>query len=499
VNFDRLKEKYNVVCFEDLADYYSQHRAIFDLFKRCYQEEFLGNQRLVFYSSEPLSQEFLNHIQRAATIIDISNFFILILTPFDILSKLKEANQKYGNDATLINFEIADITNSRPFGSAGFIKNHESMCVFPFIMQSVNSLSNVRPCCKINTFVGNLKDNTLIDVFNNDKSASIRRSLSTGDMIKECNVCWDVEKNNLTSLRQHGLNKYGDQIDQGWFDDIKPRVIDISPVSLCNFSCRICNPITSSSVAVEELKYATDSNTKKRLKQYININKDDFTKSVPSRLIDSLDDIEFLHIMGGEPFMWPQLNELLDLIIEKDYAKNIRLEFNSNGSIYPTTIIDKLKKFKYVEILLSIDDIGKRFEIQRGGKWDEVYKNIELFKNLKSLTVNVKAAITVNIHNVLYLDQLVEFFQNINFDIVWWYLEKPTYLSIHNTTKKVKNLIYQKYHSHSNSELRNIATGVQSSTPVSGKEFLEYTLKLDNRRAQDFKLYHSEIFNAMSD
>ena len=91
------------------------------------------------------------------------------------------------------------------------------------------------------------------------------------------------------------------------------------------------------------------------------------------------------------------------------------------------------------------------------------------------------------------------FFQNINFDIVWWYLEKPTYLSIHNTTKKVKNLIYQKYHSHSNSELRNIATGVQSSTPVSGKEFLEYTLKLDNRRAQDFKLYHSEIFNAMSD
>ena len=94
MNFDRLKEKYNVVCFEDLADYYSQHRAIFDLFKRCYQEEFLGNQRLVFYSSEPLSQEFLNHIQRAATIIDISNFFILILTPFGILLKLKGADQK---------------------------------------------------------------------------------------------------------------------------------------------------------------------------------------------------------------------------------------------------------------------------------------------------------------------------------------------------------------------------------------------------------------------
>jgi MoaA/NifB/PqqE/SkfB family radical SAM enzyme len=496
---EKLKKQYDVVCFEDLGDYYSQHRAIFDLLKRCYQEKFLGNQRLVFYSSEPLSQEFLNHIQRAASRIDISNFFILILTPFDILSKLKEANQKYGNDAVLINFEIADITNSRPFGSAGFIKNHESMCVFPFMMQSVSMSNDVRPCCKINTSVGNLKDNTLTEVFDNDKSASIRRSLSTGDMIKECNVCWDVEKNNLTSHRQHGLNKYRDQIDQGWFDDVKPRVIEISPVSLCNFKCRICKPIQSSSIAVEELMYATESDTKKRLKQYININKDDFTKSIPSRLINSLDGVEFLHILGGEPFMWPQLDELLDLIIEKDYAKNIRLEFNSNGSIYPATIIDKLKKFKYVEILLSIDDIGHRFEIQRGGNWDDVYKNIELFKNLKSSTVDIKAAVTVNIQNVLYLDQLLEFFQNINFDIVWWYLEDPAYLSIYNTTTKVKNLIYQKYHSHSNSELRNIATGVQSSTPINGKEFLEYTVKLDNRRAQDFKLYHSEIFNAMSD
>jgi sulfatase maturation enzyme AslB (radical SAM superfamily) len=190
---------------------------------------------------------------------------------------------------------------------------------------------------------------------------------------------------------------------------------------------------------------------------------------------------------------------LLDLIIERDVAKNIQLEFNTNSSIYPAAIINKLKKFKRVEILLSIDDIEKRFEIQRGSRWDDICKNLELFKNLKSSTVDVKAAITVNIQNVLYLDQLVEFFENLNFDIVWWYLEDPKYLSIHNTTKKVKNLIYQKYHSHTNPELRNIATGVQSSIPVSGKEFLDYTLKLDHRRGQDFKLWHSEIFNAMSD
>jgi MoaA/NifB/PqqE/SkfB family radical SAM enzyme len=500
MNLDQLKEKYDVVCFEDLADYYSRHRAIFDLFKKYYQKEFLGNQRLVLYSSEYLSQEFINHIQRAASQIDISNFFILILTPVDISSKLQEASQKYGHDNILINFEITDIGSSRPFGPAGFVKNYESMCVFPFIQQSVFNTATVRVCCKMSTSVGNLQNNTLHEIFNNDKSTSIRQRLANGEMIKECNVCWDAEKNNLSSLRQHGLTKFRNQLDQGWFDDVKPRTIDVSPVSLCNFSCRICNPGASSSIAVEELRYETNENNKKRLKQLININKSDFNKSIPSRLIDSMADVEFLHIMGGEPFMWPQLEELLDLLVKKDIAKNIQLEFNSNGSIYPNaTIIDKLKKFKQVEILLSIDDIEKRFEIQRSGIWNDVYKNIELFRNLKSSTFNVKAAITVNIQNVLYLDQVVEFFQNLNFGIVWWYLDRPEYLSIHNTTKKVKNLIYQKYHSHADPELRSIATSVQSSRPVSGKEFLEYTLKLDGRRGQDFKLYHSELFNAMSD
>jgi len=499
MNLARLKEKYNVVCFEDLADYYSQHRAIYDLLKKHYQEEFSDNQRLIFYTSEDLSQEFVNHIQRAVSRIDISNFFILILTPVDILSKLQEANKKYGNDTVLINFEITDTIDSRPFGTAGFIKNYESICVFPFIQQSVGQSANVGICCKISTPVGNLKNNTLHEVFNNDQSKSIRQRMINGEMIKECKICWDTEKNNLVSLRQHGLIKHGDQFDQEWVDDARPRTINISPVSLCNFSCRICDSATSSSIAVEELKYETDDNQKKKLKQFININKDEFNKSIPARLIDSIAGVEFLHILGREPFMWPQLNELLDLIIERDFAKNIQLEFNTNGSIYPAAIIDKLKKFKRVEILLSIDDIEKRFEIQRGSRWDDIYKNLELFKNLKSSTVDVKAAITVNIQNVLYLDQLVEFFENLNFDIVWWYLEDPKYLSIHNTTKKVKNLIYQKYYFHTNPELRNIATGVQSSIPVSGKEFLDYTLKLDNRRGQDFKLWHSEIFNAMSD
>jgi MoaA/NifB/PqqE/SkfB family radical SAM enzyme len=496
---EELKQKYELVCFEDLANYYSKHRAIFDLFKSCRREEFSGNQRLILYSSENPSQEFLNHIQRAAARIDISNFFILIVTPFDILSKLTEANQKYGNDTTLINFEIGDIENSQPFGTAGFFSNHETMCVYPFIAQDITSTGLVGPCCKFTSKVGSLKDNTVTEIFNNDAMTGIRKSMVAGQKIKECHICWDAEKNNLTSVRQHGLNKYKDRLDQFWFDDIKIRTLGWSTSNLCNFTCRICYPRSSSSIAVEELKHTTSPSERKMLKQLININNDDFTKSFPAQIIDSLADVEFLHIIGGEPFMWPGLQQLLDLIIDRDYANNIRLVFNSNASIYPATLIDKLKKFKHVEIMLSIDDIGERFELQRGGKWDNICKNIELFRALKSATIDVKIVITINIQNVLYLDQTVEFLQNLNFEIVWCYLEEPEYLAVHRTTKKVKDLIYQKYHSHPELELRNLAVGVQLSPATSGEEFLEYMSKLDNRRSQDFKLAHIEMFNAMSE
>lgn len=499
MTLDELKSKYDVVCCEDLADYHSRHSAIFNLFKKHYKEAFSPNERLILYTSQELSQDFLNHIQRAAVAIDISNYFILIATPFDVESKLHNASKLYGNDDITFNFEIVQIKNSLLFGNSGYFKPSSTMCAYPFMGQAVGiNNDSVRPCCKFLPSMGNLKINSIDEIFYSKSMEHIRQSLLKDQKVPECQICWDVEKNGLISHRQHGLTNYQHQLDQGWLDNIQVRKIELTPTNLCNFSCRICNPTASSTIAVEELKYATNDNDKRKLKKLVNINKDESTNSIPKRLLTSLEHLEVLHILGGEPFMWPGLTTVLDLLIEKDRASKIRLEFNSNGSIYPITLVDKLKKFKYIELLLSIDNIGPRFEIERGGKWENVYQNIIAFNNLKSEIFNVKAAITVNIQNVLYLDQIVDFFKNLNIDIVWWYLEDPEYLSIQRTTQKTKNLIYEKYHAHPEPELRAIANGVKASPAVCGQAFLDYMTKLDQRRGQDFKHTHQEIFDAMS-
>ena len=126
-----------------------------------------------------------------------------------------------------------------------------------------------------------------------------------------------------------------------------------------------------------------------------------------------------------------------------------------------------------------------------------MFDNIKRFKSLSSTRFTVKFGVTVNIQNLLYLDQLVEFSQSLGIEIMWWYLEDPKYLCIDYVTQRVKDLVYEKYHQHPEKELRAIANRITKNQPKNGKLFLEYTNTLDTRRQQNFAEYHSEIFDAM--
>jgi hypothetical protein len=99
---NELNKSYDVVCFEDLANIATSHGEIFRLFKKYHVREFSPKQKLVFYSSRKIPQFVLDHLQYAASKIDISNFFILVCGPIEIAEKLIIANQNHGHDNTPI-------------------------------------------------------------------------------------------------------------------------------------------------------------------------------------------------------------------------------------------------------------------------------------------------------------------------------------------------------------------------------------------------------------
>ena len=484
-----LEQTYTLVCFYDLADVMCNHGKIFKVFKELYQKEYSPDQRLIFYTSQQPSQLILDHLQRAATKTDISNYFITVCTPYDIHEELKTANTKYGNSDVCIHWQVCDLTESNSIDGTN-IYPFDTFCTLPFGAMFVSTGNATAPCCKYQGATG---------LFNNNidhRVEEIKTDIKHSRRHEKCSVCWNAEDLGQTSLRQHFNNKYLDQCDLEWVDRPGIRDLTISPNNLCNFKCRICIPVSSSKVAVEQLSATSDKQEIHKLKTIISWSREE--RSITENIVKMSSDLNFLHILGGEPLLWHDLKNLIQTLVHNNTAPHIQLEFNTNGSLFSKDIIDQFSNFKSVEILLSIDDLGERFELQRGGSWHQIYENIKKFIALKSEKINVKIAPTVNVQNILYLDQLFDFCESHQIEIVWWFLESPKELSIDRLTASAKHAVFNKYCNHKDPELRAIAQRVLLTAPESGLPFLNFMQILDQRRQQNSSMILKEIFDVMS-
>jgi MoaA/NifB/PqqE/SkfB family radical SAM enzyme len=347
--------------------------------------------------------------------------------------------------------------------------------------------------------VGDLTQNSIVEIINNDKFQNLRNQFKQGIKPKECDTCWKVEELGSVSLRQHFLKKYQDVGELYHIDDPKVRYFNTFLGKICNFICRICNDTSSTAIAAENIQFSNDSDYKKSLLLNIqNTGVLNFKKYL-ERLEPGLPYLEDLHILGGEPLLAKNFIPLLDYLIEKEYNTKLRININTNASIWNDDLITKLIQFRGVEVLLSIDDIKERFAIQRGGDWAITNDLVRKWNTLNSPVFKVKIAPTVNIQNILYLDQLIKYCQDLNIDIVWQYLEDPDSCCIDNMTAQAKKLVYNKYITHAEYELRQIANRMLKTPPVSGEKFLKLMDMYDQRRGVNFAASHSEIVDAMKD
>ena len=495
--FQQLTMKFQLVCFEDLTDILLEHGTIFQLLKSLHRYDYQDQERLVFYTAYEPDQSQLDHVQRAASRVDISNFFILIVCPFDVTDKLRKSNQKFGNDGTLIQSLVMPLEQTQPFVTSRLFPV-DTLCALPFVQAHVDADGSVRPCCKFQQSVGDLNESDLEHIWYDEKIHWIRQEMRQGHRPAACSVCWENEDAGTTSHRQLAWHKYGAELDYGWLDNVQIRDITWAPSSLCNFACRICWPGSSTSVAVEEIKFSANPQTIAEIKHLMSITNNSI---IPEKILNAVadfPDLEHLHLLGGEPFLWPGLPRLIDTLITNNQAHKMTLEFNTNCSVYPKDKIELIiENFHAVQILLSVDNVGTRFEIERGGRWPLILNNIKKFAALKSTSCDITLAVTVNLQNLLYLDDVIEFAKDLSVPILWWYLEDPAFLSIDRATDTVKQLVKQLYQAHDDPELRSLARRVANSVGSDGREFLTWCHKIDSRRGQKFAESHAEIYAAM--
>jgi len=262
-------------------------------------------------------------------------------------------------------------------------------CPLPFSHMEVDPVGDMKPCCM---YKGKALDNQgkpgsalthgFSDVFNGEWYKELRRKMLADEPDDGCRSCYAEEANGIQSrrLRELALNYPKFQTDEGLLISL-----DIKLGNVCNLTCIICNPFSSSRVLEEEIKlgigYGTNGRKApkslyERFKWY---NNDEFW----AQLENHLGSLGRIDIMGGEPMLAKKHFVFLQRLIDAGHAGHIGINYVTNGTIYSPEVIQNLyKNFESVYITLSADAIGSTYEYARHpARWEQFLGNLRRYKS----------------------------------------------------------------------------------------------------------------------
>jgi MoaA/NifB/PqqE/SkfB family radical SAM enzyme len=288
--------------------------------------------------------------------------------------------------------------------------NKNTWCVNPYMNLSVHSVGKIKPCCmstqyyKTDTGNANLANSSIIEFWNSGDRKKLINDLSNGIKVSGCNSCWKEEDAGKESKRIRDNKSYQEFVTG---EDLLPLVVDISIGNLCNLKCRICNPRHSSLWATEESNRLYPNNIKlyfsnedfSDIKNNFSEDNDYLWKDILP-LIKNAVKIDFA---GGEPFFIKKQWNLVKDLVDVGSSKNQHIHYNTNGTIFPEEHIEYLNQFKIVDIQVSTDGVGKKFEYMRHpASWESVEENIDKLCKIRDQNSNwvIGVCISVSAFNV---------------------------------------------------------------------------------------------------
>ena len=232
-------------------------------------------------------------------------------------------------------------------------------------------------CCSDGTFHlnTNLRDiNSLREFFYNSKKyVNLRKDFEKYSLLEyfPCNDCHRSVNGFATQVTYYNQN----------FKSITPlklRHLEVTTSNVCNQTCVMCSSRFSSA----HVKLHKTGNV-------MTMNDDDLKK-----IYEILPDIEILNIKGGEPFADQNNAKLLEEVYRLN--PNIsKIVIISNGTNISKRFKNILTKFKHVQLLFSVDGVGKVYEWQRGSSYDKTVNSINTFHKDTGITYGIISAVTV--------------------------------------------------------------------------------------------------------
>lgn len=307
--------------------------------------------------------------------------------------------------------------------------NDKIFCIKPFNSIFLGPDGGVRPCCSLTGGdLGNLNTQPIEEILNGDLAKSIRQSFINNEWHSACSLCKKLEDIGPGLSEKIFMESEYEQISKVGAEYFKLTSIDLRWTNLCNLACNYCMPYFSS-------RWAQINNVKINSLQKNNV------PSLLKYIKDNLASIYSIMMLGGEPLLQKENNELLDIISTSDNKIAIIILTNLSNPIENNTIAQKLlNRNGRVDWCISIETIGDRFEYVRdGASWEVLNNNIAILNNNRHNVSNINLYPIYCLYSAFNLEEYFEWAISINANnIIWQMLFDPDALSILNLDKDLK-------------------------------------------------------------
>jgi len=223
---------------------------------------------------------------------------------------------------------------------------------------------------------------TLSEWWNSEHVRTIRQQWLAGQIPSACEVCdkkllnTDVYKDYFGHLFADLRTQAVESTDSEGYTTMQPISWDYRYSNICNFKCRMCGDMLSSSWESEAINnQMVDLNNPKNnwLRQdNRQLIKEFVSDTVVPEFMSAVEakTIREIYWVGGEPLLYPQHWQAMSMIVELGYADQVRVRYNTNLSQINYKNQDLyaiLKNYKNWEICASLDGIGSIGEYIRTG------------------------------------------------------------------------------------------------------------------------------------
>ena len=272
----------------------------------------------------------------------------------------------------------------------------ESLCLAPWTHTYLSPQTERRMCCASREPAQNFEQYidtaggtgryipvTLEAHWNSEHMRSVRRRMMAGETLPECDVCnskllnTSVYRDYFGHLFEHKLPEVYATTDSSGATTMQPVSWDYRFSNLCNFKCRTCGDMLSSSWETEQKTHAmvnwADTKNhwmRKDIRDQITQFQDTQIEAEFAAAVEQ-HRIEEIYWVGGEPLMYEQHWRYMQRIVELGDGGKLYARYNTNlsrvnfrGCDLYSDILDSIRDW---QICASIDGTGATGEYIRTG------------------------------------------------------------------------------------------------------------------------------------